>query len=622
MPLSSVKPAAQLSNVLKIALRGQSLLTSPRLNKGTAFSVTERKAFGLDGRLPYRVNTLDEQCQRAYEQLQTRETPIAKNLFLTSLKAQNWTLYYSLLSKHVKELVPIIYTPTEADAIASYSHQFRRSEGLYLSFPNRDTMEQDFLDQIRGGDIDLLVCTDSEAILGIGDQGVGGVGISTAKAALYSLIGGLDPAKTLSIVLDVGTNNEDLLKDPLYIGWRNKRIEGKEYDIFIDKFVQLVRKHLPNTLLHFEDFGVKNARRILERYHDTHAVFNDDIQGTGAISLACVMAGIGVSRRSRAAVKSPTGTSVTNDRLSDQRYVVFGAGSAGLGIATRLRDAMVAADGISVEEANKRFWMIDRDGLLVAKENPKESDPARAHFYRKEEEGWKAGKTGLLEVIKQAQPTVLVGCSTSAGAFDEKVIKAMSNGLEEGARPIILPLSNPSRLCEAKPEDLLKWTNGQALVATGSPFPRVEMEYKGRTIGYDIAECNNALIYPGLGFGAVLSKSRCMTDTMLLAGAKKLASLSPAILADNSKDDLSDYEYKGESLMPDFANAPKVNFEIAVAVAGQAIQEGSARAEWAQDLKAKGREEVEKIVREKAGEKVWVPVYYEYEYDKKGLEDI
>ncbi|KAF9528545.1 hypothetical protein CPB83DRAFT_929922 [Crepidotus variabilis] len=608
MSLPSVKTEAHLSNVLKVALRGQGLLTSPRLNKGTAFSIAERKEFGLDGRLPYRVNSLDEQCERAYEQLQSRQTPISKNVFLASLKAQNWTLYYSLLSRHLKEVVPIIYTPTEADAISEYSHQFRRSEGLYLSFPNRDTMEEEFLDQICGGDIDLVFCTDSEAILGIGDQGVG---ISTVKAALYTLIGGLDPAKTLCVVLDVGTNNKDLLKDPLYVGWRNKRVQGKEYNAFVEQFVQLVRKHVPDSLLHFEDFGVKNARRILEKYHDTHAVFNDDIQGTGAITLACVMAAIGVSSRSRA-----------KDCLRDQRYVVFGAGSAGLGIATRLRDAMVAADGVSVDEANKCFWLVDKDGLLFAQEDPQESDLGRADFYRKSDEGWKSGQNGLLEVVKKVRPTVLIGCSTAAGAFNEKIIKTMLQCLEEGARPIVLPLSNPSRLCEAKPEDVLKWTNGQALVATGSPFPQVQMAGNGKKVGYDIAECNNALIYPGLGFGTVLSQSRCVTDTMLLAGAKKLASLSPAIRSDSREGDLSNYEYNGKSLLPDFGDASKVNFEVAVAVAVQAIKEGNAGAEWARGLQERGDEQLMKFVRERAAEKVWVPVYYDYNFDKDGLEDV
>ncbi|KAK7049758.1 NAD-dependent malic enzyme, mitochondrial [Paramarasmius palmivorus] len=261
----------------RVRLRGDALLTLPRWNKGTAFTLEERKAFGLTGRLPHRVNTLDEQCERAYDQLRSRETPIAKNTFLQSLKDQNWVLYYSLLGRHLRELVPIIYTPTEAEAIANYSHLFRRSEGLYLTFPDQDTMEEDFLEQTNGRDMDLIVCSDAEAILGIGDQGVGGIGISAAKSVIYTLIGGVDPHRALPVVLDVGTDNQDLLSDPLYVGWPNRRIRGPEYDAFIDKFVQLVKKHYPNSLLHFEDFGVSNANKILKRYREVHSVFNDDM---------------------------------------------------------------------------------------------------------------------------------------------------------------------------------------------------------------------------------------------------------------------------------------------------------------------------------------------------------
>ncbi|KIK71481.1 hypothetical protein GYMLUDRAFT_33660 [Collybiopsis luxurians FD-317 M1] len=558
----------------RVALRGDALLTNPRFNKGTAFTEQERMAFGLTGRLPYRINSLDEQCQRAYDQLNAQSSDIQKNSFLQSMKAQNWVLYYTLLRRHLRELVPIIYTPTEAEAIANYSHLFRRSEGLFLTFANRDSMEEDFLEATKGRDLDLFVSSDAEAILGIGDQGVGGIGISSAKSVIYSLIGGIDPSKALAVTLDVGTDNEDLLKDPLYVGWPHNRVRGNEYDKFVDKFVQLVRKHFPHSLLHFEDYGVTNAQRILGSYRDAHAVFNDDIQGTGAVTLSSLMAAVGV----------------TKSELCDQRIIIYGAGSAGLGITKQLRDAMVTMDNISVEDANAKFWLLDKHGLI--KESLPDVRDDLKTFARKDNE-WPEFKSGdevhLLDVVKKVKPTVLIGTSTHAGGFTREVIEAMAAECE---RPIIFPLSNPSKLVEVQPKDANEWTKGKALLATGSPFPPAKMP-NGKD--YVIAECNNALIYPGLGFGAMISKSRRMTDTMIIAGARRLASLSPAL-----KD-------PDDALLPDFGDAPEVNFEVAVAVAEQAIEEGSAGVDWKKDE-----------VREKAKEKLWVPVYGEYVYDVNG----
>ncbi|KAH9996489.1 hypothetical protein BJV77DRAFT_987325 [Russula vinacea] len=552
------------SRTFRVALRGDAILTNPHWNKGTAFTFNERKQFGLIGRLPSQVNTLDQQCQRAHDQLASLDTPLRKNSFLQSLKEQNSVLFYQLLRRNLRELMPIIYTPTEADAIANYSHLFRRSEGLYLTFSNQDSMEEDFLEQLKGRDIDLVVCSDAEAILGIGDQGVG---ISTAKALIYSLLAGIDPANSLPVVLDVGTDNEPLLIDPLYVGWRNRRIRGDAYDSFIDKFVQLVRKYLPHSLLHFEDFGVTNAQRILELYRDKHAVFNDDIQGTAV--------------------------GVTKSTLADQRYIIYGAGSAGLGIARQLRDGIIQTDGVPLDKANRQFYLIDKHGLI------KESlgdliRPELREFVRPNEE-WDGvptndkGEITLLEVVKKARPTVLIGCSTHAGGFTEEVVREMAKNVD---RPIILPLSNPSRLVEVDPAKANDWTNGKALLATGSPFPPAKMP-DGRD--YVIAECNNALIYPGLGFGAVLAKARSLSDSMILAGAQRLASLSPAL-----KD-------PDEALLPDFADAPGVNFEVAVAVAEQAIAEGIAGVKWN-----------DQEVRERAKEVQWLPIYGEYVYDADG----
>ncbi|KAJ6575479.1 hypothetical protein B0H19DRAFT_1344851 [Mycena capillaripes] len=573
--------------VFRVALRGDELLNNPRFNKGTAFTVAERKEFGLTGRLPWKVNTLDEQCERAYLQLQGRDSAIRKNSFLQSLKSQNLVLYYTLLTRHLRELIPIIYTPTEAEAIADYSHLYRRSEGLYLTFPDQDTMEEDFLEQTKDRPIDLIVCSDSEAILGIGDQGVGGIGISSAKAVIYSLIGGIDPSQSLSVVLDVGTDNKDLIEDHLYVGWRHERVRGEEYDKFIDKhdiflprFVQLVRKHFPKCLLHFEDFGVTNAQRILKRYRDSHAVFNDDIQGTGAVTLSCIMAAVGV----------------TKSKLSEQRYIIYGAGSAGLGITRQLRDAIVSTDSMQVADANALFYLIDKHGLIKQSLGPANIRDDLQEFVRDDDE-WAqvkengAGEISLLETIKKIKPTVLIGCSTHAGAFTEEVVKAMADGCE---RPIILPLSNPSKLVEVDPKDANDWTHGKALLATGSPFPPAKMPNGKNYILFYF--CTDALIYPGLGFGAIITKSRCMTDTMIIAGARRLASLSPAL-----KD-------PDDALLPDFADAPNVNFEVAVAVAEQAVEEGSADVTWKKEE-----------AREKVRQDLWRPIYGEYVYDKNGM---
>ncbi|OCH92971.1 hypothetical protein OBBRIDRAFT_725739 [Obba rivulosa] len=559
----------------RVALRGDGILNNPRWNKGTAFSAIERGAFGLTGRLPFRVNSLDEQCERAYNQLLMRETPLRKNTFLQSMKEQNWVLYYSLIGRHLKELIPIIYTPTEAEAISKYSHLFRRSEGLYLNFSNQNSMEQDLLEQSGGREIDLVVVSDAEAILGIGDQGVG---ISVAKAVIYTLLAGMDPSKTLCVTLDVGTDNENLLNDRLYVGWPHRRVRGADYDQFVDNFVQLVRKHHPHSLLHFEDFGVSNAKRLLDLYHDQHAVFNDDVQGTGAVTLACIMSAIGV----------------TKSRLADQRIVIYGAGSAGLGIARQLRDGMVTIDKVSPKDANRHFWLLDRYGLIKESLGPDKIRPDLREFVRPDSE-WadvranESGEVGLLEVVKKVRPTILIGCSTQAGAFTEEIVREMAKGTE---RPIILPLSNPSSLHEVKPQDANDWTDGKALLATGSPFPPCKQP-NGKE--YKVAECNNALIYPGLGFGAMVAKSRCLTDTMIIAGTRRLASLAPAL-----KD-------PDDALLPDFGDAPAVSFEVAVAVAEQAVEEGSADVDWKKEE-----------IRDRLRVKQWKAVYGKYIYDPNG----
>ncbi|RXK40536.1 malate dehydrogenase (oxaloacetate-decarboxylating) [Tremella mesenterica] len=561
---------------IKVALRGPALLNNPRFNKGSAFTRKERDDFGLRGRLPYAVDTLQEQVDRAYQQYQARSSDILRNSFLQSLKAQNWTLFYALLSAHLEELFPIIYTPTEADAIANYSHLFRRSEGLYLSPPLTDTMEEDFLDACEGRELELIVVSDAEAILGIGDQGSGGIGISAAKAVIYTLAAGVDPAKALAVTLDVGTNNQDLLDDPLYMGYREKRLRGQGYDEFVDKFVALVKKHQPKCLLHFEDFGVSNAQRLLAKYRDEHSIFNDDIQGTGAVTLAALQAAI----------------SVTRTNIEDQRIVIYGAGSAGLGIARQLRDAIVLSSSCSEAEAASRFYLLDKHGLLKRSLPEDQIRPEIESSLIRSEEDWGDGETGLLEVIKKVKPTVLIGTSTHPKAFTEEVVKEMCKHVD---RPIIFPLSNPTRLCEVHPKDANEWSGGKALMATGSPFPPVDIP--GSEKKYVVAECNNAMIYPGLGFGTILSQSKAMTPDMIVAGAKRLSELAPAL-----KD-------PDQALLPPFGDIGDINFEIALAVLEQAVQDGDASSEV-----PKGKEER----RNWAKGRRWTAVYPEYEYDEGG----
>ncbi|CAD6585183.1 MAG: NAD-dependent malic enzyme, mitochondrial [Tremellales sp. Tagirdzhanova-0007] len=570
---------------LQVALRGDALLHDPRFNKGSAFTRRERTEFRLEGKLPYEVNTLEQQKQRAYAQYREHETDISKNGFLQGLKAQSWVLFYALLSTHLEEMFPVIYTPTEAEAISKYSHVFRRSEGLYLSAPSADSMEQDFLDACEGRDLDLIVVSDGEAILGIGDQasleengmrdplqGCGGIGISSAKGVIYTLAAGINPARLLAVTLDVGTNNTDLLQDEMYLGTRAKRLDPNAYDQFVDRFFSLVKQHQPRCLLHCEDFGINNAQRLLGRYRGQHAVFNDDIQGTGAVTLAALQSAL----------------KVTGSKLEDQRIVLYGAGTAGLGIVRQLRDAIRITARLSTPEASSRFWLIDKHGLIKSSLGNKIRPEIEHDFIRKEEH-WSSDETSLLEVIRHVKPTVIIGTSTQAKAFTQDVIEEMSKHV---IRPIIFPLSNPTGLHEISPQDAMEWSKGQALIATGSPFPAVTLPDSQRD--YIVAECNNALIYPGLGLGTILSKSNIMTDEMIVAGAERLSELAPAVHDHN------------RALLPSFKDAAAVNFEIALAVMNRAMEQGVA-----------GIQIDEEKRREYARNAQWKPQYEEYRYDPK-----
>ncbi|KAF8469116.1 hypothetical protein BDZ91DRAFT_721750 [Kalaharituber pfeilii] len=554
---------------VECALQGQSILNSPFFNKGSAFSLSERKAFGIQGLLPTAVHTLEQQVARAYLQLSKRGNDnLAKNTFLTSLKNQNMVLYFKLLETHIEELMGIVYTPTQGDAIAQYSELFRRPEGCFLNIS--DSREHVIICLREWGnpeDIDYIVVTDSEEILGIGDQGVGGIGISTAKLNLMTLCAGLHPNRTLPVVLDCGTDNEKLLKDELYLGLRHPRIRGQEYDDFVDHFVLTVKRFFPNAVLHFEDFGLGNARRLLEKYRLELPCVNDDIQSTGAVTTAAIYAVC----------------FITGLKMQDVRMVIFGAGTAGMGIAEMVRDAISKEGGRSKEEACEQIWLVDKNGLILESQQDELQNVQKP--YTKEDSKWEGvDKRHLKEIIARVKPHVLVGTSTKAGAFTEEVVKEMAKHVD---RPAIFPLSNPTRLHEAQPMDLYTWTEGKALIATGSPFPPVE--YKGKV--YEISECNNALCFPGIGLGCVLSRASICTNEMIVSATKALAKLSPA---------LKDID---KSLLPAIHQIKDISCKVAMAVIRTAVEEGVAGIEGIPVNEGDG------VFEEWVARQMWTPEY-------------
>ena len=524
--------------------QGRALLSNGTLSKGSAFPAHERREFGLQGLLPSRVQTLDMQVQRAYEQYSQKTTDIGKNTFMTSLKAQNETLYYKVIQTHLKEMMPIIYTPTEGSAIANYSRLFRGPEGIFLTIEKADEMEGDFEQVADSDDIDIIVVSDGEQILGIGDQGVGGVLISIAKLVLYTLCAGIHPNRTLPVVLDCGTDNKELLEDEHYLGLQKPRVRGEEYDAFVDKFVQTARKRFPKAYIHFEDFGVHNARRILDKYSSEIPCFNDDVQGTGCVTLAAVMA-------------AARGADV---KVGDLRCVMYGAGTAGTGIADQIADAIALDSGKSKEDAKKQIYCMDQQGVVLQSMG-EDLNYAQKPYARPDDEWKDADTESLLEVIKQVKPHVLIGTSTQPGAFTQEVVQEMSKHID---RPMIFPLSNPTKLHEAKPEDLFKWSDGKVLTATGSPFDPVEVEGGKKR---EIAECNNSVVFPGIGLGTVLSRAKLITSAMLVEATKALASQAPAM-----KD-------PDAALLPDVEDVREVSVKIAAAVINQAVKEDVAQEE-------------------------------------------
>ncbi|NWK70375.1 oxaloacetate-decarboxylating malate dehydrogenase [Bacillus paramycoides] len=527
---------------LETTLRGVEVLATPLLNKGVAFTQEEREELGLKGLLPPAVLTLEEQARRAYEQFCSQPDDLLKNVYLTALHDRNEVLFYRILTDHLREMLPIVYTPTVGVAIQRYSHEYRKPRGIYLSVNDPSGIEEAFANiGATAENIDLVVVTDGEGILGIGDWGVGGINIAIGKLAVYTAAVGIDPSRVLPVILDVGTNREDLLNNPFYIGNRHPRVTGEAYDEFIDTFVQAVGNKFPKALLHWEDFSSRNARKILDKYRHDVCTFNDDIQGTGAVSLAAVLSAVKAS----------------GVPLNEHRVVVFGAGTAGIGIADQVRDAMVRV-GLSEQEAHERFWCIDRNGLIT--DNMEDLLDFQIPYARKvtEVNEWKQSDAiGLAEVVKHVKPTILIGTSTVAGAFKEEIIKEMASHVE---RPIILPMSNPTPLAEAKPVDLIEWTEGRALVATGSPFEPVT--YNGVT--YVIGQSNNALIFPGLGLGTIVVRASVMTDGMFAAAAEAVASM-----VDTSKP--------GAPILPEVEELRNISEMVAIEVAKVAVAEGVAR---------------------------------------------
>jgi len=518
------------------------LLNHQCWNKGTAFTEEERSRLGVHGLLPPYVETLDQQLVRAYEAYQRKDDDLERHIYLRALQDTNEVLFYRLLLEHIEEMTPMVYTPVVALACEQFSHIYRRPRGMFISYPVRDSIPK-LLRNRPHAEVDVIVVTDGERILGIGDQGSGGLGIPIGKLSLYTLIGGIHPARTLPIVLDVGTNNQERLRDPEYLGWRHERITGDAYFEFVDRFVQAVKQELPETCLQWEDFATPHARPILERYRDQLLTFNDDIQGTAAVALGAILAAVRVSGKS----------------LAQQQIVMLGAGSAGIGVADFLRAAM-RDEGLSDDEARRHFWVVDRDGLLHSKRADLSAEQrVYAQPYERVSQLFPTqnGRIGLADVIRQIEATVLIGLSTARGAFSEPLVREMARKV---SRPIIFPLSNPTAKSEAIADDLIRWTEGRALVATGSPFEPVS--FGGRRI--TIAQCNNIYIFPAIGLGVVASGARRVTDAMVLASARALAEQSPA-LRDTSA-----------SLLPALADLRKVAVHVATAVARQAQRDGVA----------------------------------------------
>ena len=530
------------NKVYQISLSGYDLINSPRLNKGTAFSDHERDVFGLHGLLPPHVGSLDDQIERRIQTLRHQPNAFNKYAFLRDLQDTNETLFYALLLRNIEEMLPLVYTPTVGEGCQRFSEIWRKPRGLFLSYPNKDRIDQ-ILNHPRYDGVKCIVVSDGERILGLGDQGAGGMGIPIGKMALYTALGGIYPEHCLPVLLDVGTDNEDRLKSPIYIGWRHHRVRGEEYDAFVDVFVNSVKKRWPHVLLQWEDFAGSNAARLLARYKDQLCTFNDDIQGTAAIAAATLLSAI----------------NVTGVPLEQQKIAVLGFGTAGIGI-TNLLAQFMQEKGVSEQEARHRFYALDRYGLVA--EKGKGVRPDQLPYARKEQEvqSWRQpnGEITLLDVMRHAKPSVLIGVSGQAGAFTEEAMREMARNT---IRPVIFPLSNPTSSSEAAPQDLVDWTEGRALIGTGSPCEPVSIW--GKKVVID--QTNNSYIFPGLALGIIASRAKRVSDAMVMAAAKELARLVPT-----QKD-------KKASLLPALSDSRRLSRSIAQAVGRQAIQDGQAQ---------------------------------------------
>ncbi len=544
---------------------GNTLLNTPLLNKGSAFSLEERKSFNLTGLLPANIESIDEQASRAYEQFSLFSSALDKHIYLRNIQDTNETLYYKLINQHIEEMMPIIYTPTVGDACQKFSQIYRRNRGLFLSYENQDDLEE-LLNNAPNTDVKVIVITDGERILGLGDQGIGGMGIPIGKLALYTACGGINPEHTLPIVLDVGTNNSALLSDPMYMGWRHARISGEPYYEFVDDCLKAIRQRWPDVLIQFEDFAQTNAMPLLTRYQDKFCCFNDDIQGTASVTVGTLLAA----------------ANVTGKKLSEQKVVFAGAGSAGCGIAEAVIAQMVS-DGISETQARSQVFMVDRwgmleqgmTGLLDFQQNLSQPDSVR--------KGWgiqSNSEISLLDVIQRAKPDVLIGVTGVPGLFNQTVIEAMASTCE---RPVVMPLSNPTSRVEAKPADIITWTKGKAIVATGSPF--ADVMYQGKR--YPISQCNNSYIFPGVGLGVISAKANRVTNEMLQQASISLAAMSPMLKG-------------GNTLLPPLSDIQMVSRKIAIEVAKKAVEQG------------KAIERTEERLLERIKEEFWQAQYCDY----------
>ena len=516
-------------------MKGLELLNNPFLNKGSAFTKEEREKFNLNGLLPTKVRTIEEQAKQTYDEFTRKQTNLEKRLFLMEIFSRNRTLFYKLLSDHLVEFMPIIYDPVVAESIEKYNEIFSRpQDAAFLSINEPNDIEEQLKNVTEDRDIQLIVVTDAEGILGIGDWGVNGVDIVIGKLMVYTAAAGIDPKKVLPVSLDVGTNNENLLNDDLYLGNRHRRITGERYDAFIDKFVKVVQRLYPDALLHWEDFGRDNATKILKKYEHEMATFNDDVQGTGIVVLAGILGGLNIAKES----------------LTHQRILIYGAGTAGMGIANILLNEM-KEQGLSDKEAKNLFYFVDKQGLLNCY-TPNLSDEQK-EFINDSTNVQNTSFKSLEEIISEVQPTILIGTSTQPGAFNEQVVKTMSTYTE---RPIILPLSNPTKLAEAKAEDLLRWTNGKALIGTGIPVENIQ--YNG--VDYQIGQANNALMYPGLGLGLIASKAQRVNKDILSQASHALGNLV-------------DVDKQGAPILPPISKIESFSQKIAEDVAQAVIDQ-------------------------------------------------